>query len=578
MTKKKKSAEISLPPETYTCPICGNSHKNEELCPIVLNRHNKIKYETQSYVMGGILLECLERGVDFFQIIDEISYFMEELSLRSPSERIYFNTDFIISYFSSAIGCSSFKFYKKLPELALKYDTYIDKGSVYPLEFDGVSVDDHNNILDVCMKLDVFDGPLGDLLDGAGVYRMPQLYLHKVYKGRKPTYHLLMNYYRIETGRRLKPATYTNNKPVFLVSNICFGEHASIDGYELYAEREGRLKELFESDFIWENVADEIKCSNSDAYEWTLKLEEATKKGLLKWYIKNKNYGIKYFTTYGQSDVEIYIANKILEDNEQEEYYRAFYSKGDYIRIHETDRKMYHYGTVPIPDLKYPVKHENEDGELIQEPMLRRVAHTADRWEDVYQEIGFIESRRKKLIRKTDVLSVTYSFVCSEKEHIVVPCCGLVSIITPDGDEIEEKVYLGYCRNCDVYYIFRRDYENLCEKGTLQCKIIDAITKKTLSDASFNFNEKSVLSEMGYNVQASENLSSEERHQILKTAIESNQISVNEIVNLLELQINLHSGNERYANAVEKWKEDSSFVKSYGIKSGRNKWISSIQV
>ena len=137
---------------------------------------------------------------------------------------------------------------------------------------------------------------------------------------------------------------------------------------------------------------------------------------------------------------------------------------------------------------------------------------------------------------------------------------------------------LGYCRNCDFYYIFRRDYENLCEKGTLQCRVIDAITKKTLSDASFKFNEKSVLSEMGYNVQASENLSSEERHQILKTAIEGKKISVNEIVNLLELQINLHSGNVRYANAVEKWKENSSFVKSYGIKSGRNKQISSIQI
>lgn len=112
----------------------------------------------------------------------------------------------------------------------------------------------------------------------------------------------------------------------------------------------------------------------------------------------------------------------------------------------------------------------------------------------------------------------------------------------------------------------------------MQCKVIDAITKKTLSDASFNFNEKSVLSDMGYNVHASENLSSEERHQILKTAIESKKISVNEIVNLLELQINLHSGNERYANAVEKWKEDLSFVKSYGIKSGKNKQISSIQI
>jgi hypothetical protein len=83
---------------------------------------------------------------------------------------------------------------------------------------------------------------------------------------------------------------------------------------------------------------------------------------------------------------------------------------------------------------------------------------------------------------------------------------------------------------------------------------------------------------MGYNVQASANLSTEERQQILKKAIEERKISVNEIINLLELQINLHSGNERYANAVEKWKEDADFVKDYGINSGRIKRVSHIQI
>lgn len=578
MKKKTKSAKILPSPETYICPICENSHKNEELCPIVLSRRKKIKYDTQSYIMGSILLECLERGVDFFQIIDEISYFMEELSLRSPSEQIYFNADFMISYFSSAIECSPFLFYKKLPELALKYDTYIDKGAVSYLEVDGVEVDDYNNVLDICMRLEVYDGPLGDLLESAGTSHMPQLYLHKVYKGRKPTYHLLMNYHRIETGRRLKPATDTNNKPVFFVSNICFGEHTSLDGFELYAEKEGKLQEIFESEFEWEDVSDEISCSNSEAYDWTLKLDEATKNGLLKWIKKHSNLDVRYYTTYGQAEVEICITHIIPQEDDKDAFLAKAYAHGDYIRIYENERRMYHYGEVPISGWEYREKYGNEGTELIQLPMFRRVARTVDKWEDMYKEHGFIESRQKKPIRKTDVLSVTYSFVCSEKGHIVVPCCGLVSIITPDGEELEEKVYLGYCRNCNVYYIFRRDYELLCKKGTLQCKIIDAVTKKTLSDVTFNFNEKSVLSEMGYNVQASENLSSEERHQILKKAIEEKKISVNEIINLLELQINLHSGNERYANAVEKWIEDSLFVKSYGINSGRNKQISSIQV
>ena len=108
--------------------------------------------------------------------------------------------------------------------------------------------------------------------------------------------------------------------------------------------------------------------------------------------------------------------------------------------------------------------------------------------------------------------------------------------------------------------------------------MIDASANKVLSDAVFEFNSKSVLSEMGYNVQASHNLSDEERQNILLKAIEEKKVSENEILNLLELQIHLHSGDTKYGNAIEKWKKDSEFVKSFGKESGRMKRITSIKI
>lgn len=584
MKKKSKIKTLEQLPETYTCPICGKNHKNEELCPIVLTRKKKMKYDTQSYVMGGIFLECMEQGIDFFQIIREIVYVLEFTSLESLSQCICINTDFVISYFASAIGCSPYKFYKKIPELISKYDSYIDAG-VSSGSFAGVNVDEHNNIVEICLELDFLGGTLGDLIDNAGLYHSPRLYIYKVFKGRKPSYHLVIFNIWNEPGYRKKRDIYNGKytETYFDIRNMCFGEHTDLEGYELYSEKEGKLKDIFESEseFIREDVADRITCSNSLAYEWTLKLDEATKKGLLRWHKHVGEYTINYSTVYGQTDVEIELVERIPSNEEQKDFwYHTSYAKGDSIRIYENDQKMYHYGEVSNSDEWYPRKPEKEDEitEIIQVPMFRRVAQSVEKWENIYQDKGFVESRNRKAIKKSDVLSVTYSFVCSEKGHIVIPYCGLVPIITPSGEEIDEKVYLGYCRNCGIYYIFRRDYDILCEKGKPKCKVIEASTKRILWDSSFSFNEKSILSEMGYNVQASENLSTEARHQILRTAIDNEKISVNEILNLLELQINLHAGTERYANAVEKWKEDADFVKSYGLDSGRIKRVSEITV
>ena len=55
--KSKKPIQIKEIKDTYTCPICGKDHKNKVICPVVLNRRKKVKFDSQSYLMSGIILE-----------------------------------------------------------------------------------------------------------------------------------------------------------------------------------------------------------------------------------------------------------------------------------------------------------------------------------------------------------------------------------------------------------------------------------------------------------------------------------------------------------------------------------------
>ena len=574
--KAKKPKQIEEIKNTYTCPICGKEHKNKDICPVVLGRRKKVKFDSQSYLMSGILLECLERNVNFFYVLKEMAYLMEMASLNDNIVRLSFNADFIISYFGSVLGCAPSKFFKRRTELSEKYIKYI--GFTYIDTYDVSSVvDENNNITEIDMKLNIDTGTLGEMLDTQSCKLNqygPDVRLHKVFGNGRPTYYL-----RLEFGWFRKRIKEVNNKSHNVhFDNLCFSEHSFAYGFDLCAEKEGKLKELFEKNIDWTVIAREHSCTSFAAEDWITELEQATKKGLLDWYIHKGKYCISCSTTYGYSEIEIQIAYDDPEAYSDDIYCAD--TVGDCIYINENDRKMYHYGETGY-DSEFSASSsigEKKMPNIVKIPMIRKLGVTISRWDKLYQNKDYVDTYNKKEIKKKDVLSVTYSFVCANKGHLVTPYCGLIKLLTPEGEEIEEKVYLGYCRECNVYYIFKRDYEYICTKGKPQCKVIDASTKKVISDALFEFNSKSILSEMGYNVQASSSLTDEERQNILKRAIEEKKISENEILNLLELQIHLHSGDAKYANAVEKWKRDSAFVKSYGIESDRIKRISSIEI
>ena len=85
---KKNKIKHESKRSTYTCPICGKEHKDEQYCPVVINKMGRIKQEYQSNIMGGILLECLDRGVDFIQTLKEVVYFVEN-GTKSGGSRFF---------------------------------------------------------------------------------------------------------------------------------------------------------------------------------------------------------------------------------------------------------------------------------------------------------------------------------------------------------------------------------------------------------------------------------------------------------------------------------------------------------
>ena len=554
---------MSQSKEIYICPICKKEHARNTFCPIVSSKFDKVKYDSESYLMGGIILECLERGADFLEILKEIAYCIEHVCEIDRRIDRYFNADFIINYFAAALECSPSKFYKKRSELGEKYLSLIKNVDVKDISS---YVDEDGNIDDIDMRFEGIDDTFLD--DTYFALYKPEIHLYKDFEGRKPTYYLRLEDVHIELAGENNQNIKKNQQPKMITyTNLSLGANNHFWGFDLFAEKEGKFKELFESKFDWLQIAEGNECKYSEAVEWLWNLEKATMNGFLFWTIKQKKNVTCFSTIYGQSEIEMHLVHSMPDDKNRRSTY------GDGIYIYENEHRIFHYGSKR--DVGY--WPGEEPTEIVQDSHIRKLCLAIEKWNKKWERNELIKDKNKKVIKKGDVLAVTYSFVCSNKDHTIIPYCGIVKILTPEDEEIEEKVYLGYCISCDVYYIFRRDFDSLCSKGRLQCKVIDSFTKKVLWDSSFKFNDQSILSEMGYNVQASSNMSAKERQNILKKAIEEKKISENEIINLLELQIHLHSGDLRYRKAIEKWKEDSAFVKTYGLQSGRIKDISSIR-
>lgn len=85
--------------------------------------------------------------------------------------------------------------------------------------------------------------------------------------------------------------------------------------------------------------------------------------------------------------------------------------------------------------------------------------------------------------------------------------------------------------------------------------------------------QQSELNLMGYNVNATEGASTEERRKILRDAIDSGVLWKRDIINHLEWLIHTRAQIPNMENAVGEWKQDLMYISSYKADEQRKVWI-----
>lgn len=163
---------------------------------------------------------------------------------------------------------------------------------------------------------------------------------------------------------------------------------------------------------------------------------------------------------------------------------------------------------------------------------------------------------------------------CSNKDHKLESVEATIMTVTSNGSICPETLHISYCRNCDKYITILSEYNKL--KGIPICEVIDMTKEKNYKqqdnskyDQTSYDKTGSKLTNHGYNVNITNNLTKEQRQTILGIQL-CTGMSKAEIISFIET--NIHSGEMRktsqknWDNAVLKWKEDMEFVKLFDSK------------
>lgn len=176
---------------------------------------------------------------------------------------------------------------------------------------------------------------------------------------------------------------------------------------------------------------------------------------------------------------------------------------------------------------------------------------------------SFAHQKREMQIEYNHFIIRTTLFRCC-KNHSLEEVIGILNIITPTGIKIIERISCAYCKDCNCFYMLDSEYKRISAKGILLCQIITYEQYCTMGVLDISkWSSESILKHNGYNVQATKNLSDEQRQVILQNIIDNKILSAHGIVSYINVFIAQKEGLSNYRTAVMKWKKDKQFVLNY---------------
>lgn len=146
-----------------------------------------------------------------------------------------------------------------------------------------------------------------------------------------------------------------------------------------------------------------------------------------------------------------------------------------------------------------------------------------------------------------------------------------VVLIKTDGSSIIHDVEIGYCEDCDTYFITETELYRLKRYGTPLCSIIDDRVKdggRSYKGNKFDdYNEESTLKQFGYNVSKKGGLTSNQRQRILAFILEKGILKRERLISFLKFNIKNFSSREdmNFYDAIAKRRKDLEFLFDYKL-------------
>lgn len=164
---------------------------------------------------------------------------------------------------------------------------------------------------------------------------------------------------------------------------------------------------------------------------------------------------------------------------------------------------------------------------------------------------------------------ISNAFKCN-KNHNIEQIRASIEILTSGGSIIKESFSAGYCNDCKVFFILEKDFKNMKSKGVLLCQLVTETEYiSTINNNKFNLKAESLLHRCGYNVNASDELTTIQRQDILARVIDNNMYSISGLLSFLDWLIDRANKtlNKNMSSAIKKWEADRCFVENYGSES-----------
>lgn len=576
---------------TYQCSVCGEMHPNSSMCPVMKEKIKKTyskKYT--SYFWLNVMSLCLSQGKSFSNIINEVSYLENHYNFwnKKFDRTLEVFIEDIVSYVSYELDCTPKQLFQ--PTDLEAFLNILNEKFDYTFEIIPEDVFNESN-----KKIKyVFLYEHRNRSDFIGLFKKRECNLSenenltfRIYKYAESANKC---FYEID-AQLVYPTSIDLITKHF--NPIPFSKtYTTWDNMNLYAEKKGVLANYTESliNTFWDCFSTEYNYLETDKYNDLIFYDFLRAAQVQNIYVKKRIRSNDYFVetpiicyngefkgTNNNSYCIYRFSLKIYDKNNPNRVYRDNYEE-----IYKNGGKLYDNCLIFL-DIKTPdTERENisiyetvDDEKKLLTNIVEDLEKCIKQNEEILQNLS--TPQNKKCLDFKDIIIKSNFFSCVKRGHTLQPYTGLIPVLKFDENNVPyedyEEAYIGYCSKCNKYYMFNDVFEEISKNNKILCTVIEEskVLSPNFDFSNYTYKSQSILNALGYSVGRQANLSEDDRHSILQTAIDDNIVKKYDVIEYLRWLIRTRTPLANQKTAIAKWKNDLNFVEDY--KRDENKYL-----